>query len=98
MRVDREGSVEAGRSECVVQQGVHGEGIRLLRLIGHLRRRLIDIDDATVRKAVIYGSVMASFNVEDFSLNRLKELSPSAIQQRYREFKQLTHFDIDEDF
>lgn len=56
------------------------------------------IDDATVRKAVVYGSVMASFNVEDFSLNRLKELSPSAIQQRYREFKHLTHFDVDEDF
>jgi len=55
------------------------------------------VDDATVRKAVIYGSVMASFTVEDFSLNRLKELSPSEIKQRYREFKNLTHFEIDED-
>lgn len=55
-------------------------------------------DEATIRRAVIYGSVMASFNVEDFSLNRLKELSPSEIQQRYRAFKQLTHFDVDEAF
>jgi len=56
------------------------------------------VDDATIRKAVIYGSVMASFNVEDFSLNRLKGLSPAAIKQRYREFKHLTHFEVDEEF
>ena len=55
-------------------------------------------DDATIRKAVIYGSVMASFNVEDFSLNRLKNLSSAAIKQRYQEFKQLTHFEVDEEF
>src|SRR5213596_1565561 len=47
------------------------------------------MDEQTVRKAVIFGSVMASFNVEDFSLNRLKRLLPSEIQQRYREFKNL---------
>jgi sugar/nucleoside kinase (ribokinase family) len=56
------------------------------------------LDDATIRKAVIYGSVMASFNVEDFSLNRLKSLSSSEIQQRYHAFKSLTHFEVDEVF
>jgi sugar/nucleoside kinase (ribokinase family) len=56
------------------------------------------LDEVTIRKAVIYGSVMASFSVEDFSLNRLKELSPSEIQQRYRAFKHLTDFDVDEAF
>src|SRR5215831_15369225 len=55
-------------------------------------------DEATIRKAVIYGSVMASFDVEDFSLNRLQKLSPSQIQERYRAFKHLTHFDVDEEF
>jgi sugar/nucleoside kinase (ribokinase family) len=55
-------------------------------------------DDATVRKAVIYGSVMASFNVEDFSLNRLSKLTTSEIQHRYQEFKTLTHFEADELF
>jgi sugar/nucleoside kinase (ribokinase family) len=53
------------------------------------------LDDETLRKAVIYGSVMASFNVEDFSLNRLERLKHSEIQERYREFKALTHFEVD---
>jgi sugar/nucleoside kinase (ribokinase family) len=56
------------------------------------------LDNETIRKAVIYGSVMASFNVEDFSLNRLKRLLPTEIQERYREFKHLTHFEVDEEF
>jgi len=55
-------------------------------------------DEATIRKAVIYGSVMASFDVEDFSLNRLRKLSPAQIQERYRAFKHLTHFEVDEIF
>jgi hypothetical protein len=39
--------------------------------------------------------VMASFNVEDFSLNRLKRLKHSEIQERYRQFQALTHFEAD---
>ncbi|MBM3803616.1 MAG: sugar kinase [Acidimicrobiia bacterium] len=53
------------------------------------------LDNETLRKAVIYGSVMASFNVEDFSLNRMKHLKHSEIQQRFRQFKELTHFEHD---
>jgi sugar/nucleoside kinase (ribokinase family) len=49
--------------------------------------------DQGIRQAVIYGSVMASFNVESFSLDRLRQLTPRAIQARYREFKRLTHFE-----
>ncbi|MEW6556560.1 MAG: PfkB family carbohydrate kinase [Elusimicrobiota bacterium] len=45
-----------------------------------------------LRCAVIYGSVMASFNVEDFSLERMKRLKPAEIQSRYKKFKQITHF------
>jgi sugar/nucleoside kinase (ribokinase family) len=56
------------------------------------------LDDETLRKAVIYGSVMASFNVEDFSLNRLRRLKHSEIQERYRQFKALTHFEVDHHF
>jgi sugar/nucleoside kinase (ribokinase family) len=63
--------------------------------VGYLARAG-SLDDATIRKAVIYGSVMASFDVEEFSLNRLTKLTPSEIQQRYREFKNLTHFEEDE--
>jgi sugar/nucleoside kinase (ribokinase family) len=54
------------------------------------------LDEETLRKAVIYGSVMASFNVEDFSLNRLKRLTHSEIHERYRQFKTLTHFEVDQ--
>ncbi len=56
------------------------------------------LNDETLRKAVIYGSVMASFNVEDFSLNRLRSLTTSIIQQRYLEFKKLTHFEVEDSF
>lgn len=46
-----------------------------------------------LRQAIIFGSVMASFNVEDFSLNRMKSLDYKEIEERYREFKGLTHFE-----
>ncbi|MBI3940635.1 MAG: sugar kinase [Acidobacteria bacterium] len=52
-----------------------------------------DLSEAGIRKAIIFGSVMASYNVEKFSLGRLKELTFQEIQQRYRAFKQLTHFE-----
>jgi sugar/nucleoside kinase (ribokinase family) len=51
------------------------------------------VDDATLRQAVIYGSVMASFNVEAFSLDRLCNLTQEEITARYRHFKALTHFE-----
>jgi sugar/nucleoside kinase (ribokinase family) len=46
-----------------------------------------------VRQAIVYGSVMASFTVEDFSLNRLRTLDYAQVEARYREFKAMTHFD-----
>ncbi len=51
------------------------------------------ISDSGLRQAIIFGSVMASFNVEAFSLNRLSQLSYNDIANRYREFKKLTHFE-----
>ena len=52
-----------------------------------------DTSESNIRQAIIFGSVMASFNVEDFSLNRLKTLTLKEIKERYRQFKQLTHFE-----
>lgn len=49
--------------------------------------------ESNIRQAIIFGSVMASFNVEDFSLNRMKTLTLKEIHERYKEFKQLTHFE-----
>jgi sugar/nucleoside kinase (ribokinase family) len=51
-----------------------------------------DISEDGIRQAIIFGSVMASFNVEDFSLNRLKRLDYREIEERYRAFKAMTHF------
>jgi sugar/nucleoside kinase (ribokinase family) len=52
-----------------------------------------DLSDSNLRRAVVYGSVMASFAVEGFGLERLLRLAPHEIQTRYQEFKNLTHFD-----
>jgi sugar/nucleoside kinase (ribokinase family) len=60
-------------------------------LIGYLAR-CGDTDDEALRRAVICGSVMASFTVEDFSLNRLFRLSPEEIAERYHEVIAMTRF------
>jgi sugar/nucleoside kinase (ribokinase family) len=60
--------------------------------MGYLANTL-NFSEENIRKAVIMGSVMASFDVEDFSLNRLKSLTYSEIEARYREFKRLSHFE-----
>ncbi len=53
----------------------------------------MNFSEDSMRKAVIFGSVMASLNVEAFSLDRLRSLDHKEIQGRYREFKRLTHFE-----
>ena len=51
-----------------------------------------NLSDANMRQAVVFGSVMASFTVESFSLDRLKALDYSEIKDRYAEVKLLTDF------
>jgi sugar/nucleoside kinase (ribokinase family) len=50
-------------------------------------------DEASLRQAVIFGSTLGSFCVEDFGTRRLQGLSREEIVDRYREFKLLTHFE-----
>ncbi|RME52522.1 MAG: sugar kinase, partial [Deltaproteobacteria bacterium] len=52
-----------------------------------------DHSEANLRKAVVFGSVIASFSIEAFSLDRLKTLTWPEIEARYREFHALTHFE-----
>lgn len=52
------------------------------------------IDDMSLRRAIIYGSTMASFNVEEFSCDRLRRLTPEEIRGRFHQFKEFTHFEI----
>lgn len=51
-----------------------------------------DLSEEGIRQALVFGSVMASFNVEDFSLERMKKLTYQEIEARYRSFKGLTSF------
>lgn len=53
-----------------------------------------DFSEENLRRAVVYGSVMASFAVEEFGLKRLLGLTPQEIEGRVREFAQLTRFDV----
>ncbi|MDT7780661.1 MAG: hypothetical protein QOC99_3173 [Acidobacteriota bacterium] len=50
-------------------------------------------DEATMRRAIIFGSVMASFNVEEFGTERVSRLTHEEINQRFHDFKQMTHFE-----
>lgn len=52
-----------------------------------------DISDENLRKATVYGSTLASFNVEDFSLGRIASLEDDDISNRYAEFKQIAFFE-----
>jgi sugar/nucleoside kinase (ribokinase family) len=51
------------------------------------------LDEAAMRRAMIFGSVMASFNVEEFGTARVERLTHDEINGRFRAFKQMTHFE-----
>ena len=61
----------------------------MLGYLAHMNR----VDDRTLRQAIIIGSAMASFTVQDFSLNNLKPLQKPDIHKRFAEFVELTRFD-----
>jgi sugar/nucleoside kinase (ribokinase family) len=52
------------------------------------------VDHNSLRNAIIYGSVIASYCVEDFSLNRLQSLTQPEIKERYDRFKVMSHFEV----
>jgi sugar/nucleoside kinase (ribokinase family) len=60
--------------------------------MGYLSNTM-NFEESNIRKAIIFGSVMASYNVEAFSLDKIKSLDYSEIESRYQEFKKLTHFE-----
>jgi sugar/nucleoside kinase (ribokinase family) len=61
--------------------------------IGHIARTG-DLSFENLKRAVIYGSVMASFCVEEFSLQRIQELREVEIEARVAEFKSIVSFTI----
>ena len=54
-------------------------------------RNIKDVND--YKKAVIYGSVLASFTVEDFSVNRLANIKKEEIDTRYLAFMKLSNIE-----
>ncbi len=61
-------------------------------LMGYLASQE-QLDEPALRRAMIFGSVMASFNVEEFGTERVQRLTHDEINQRFREFKRFTHFE-----
>jgi len=53
----------------------------------------VEITEDSLRRAMIYGSVMASFNVEEFGTERVDRLTQDEINERFRRFKRMTHFE-----
>jgi sugar/nucleoside kinase (ribokinase family) len=53
-------------------------------------------DEATLQRAMAYGNVLASFNVEDFGTERMQRLDADEIAERFAELRRLTHFDVPE--
>jgi len=51
------------------------------------------LDEAAMRRAMIFGSVMASFNVEEFGTDRVRRLTYPEINERFHTFKNMTHFE-----
>src|SRR5438874_6467775 len=60
-------------------------------LAAHVRE---NVTFDVMRKAVIYGSVLASFCVEAFSLERLRKLTQDQIADRYQMFKMMSQFEV----
>lgn len=59
--------------------------------LGHISRKG-KLDEQTLKEAVIYGNVMGSFAVEDFSVNRFLSLKVEDIEERYQKYRNIVKF------
>jgi sugar/nucleoside kinase (ribokinase family) len=62
-------------------------------LMGYLDSQGGATDDATLRRAMTYGSTLASFWVEEFGCERAEQLTRDEIDERYEQFKRITAID-----
>ena len=53
-----------------------------------------ELTDAEVRRAMVFGSAVASFCVEGIGTSRLQTLTRAEVETRYRSFRRLTHFEV----
>ncbi len=64
--------------------------------LGYLATRMSSaghVGWADFKRALIHGNIMGSFACEEFSVERLRRLTPDQVAQRYREFVRFTHFE-----
>jgi sugar/nucleoside kinase (ribokinase family) len=61
--------------------------------VGYLDSQEGEIDEACLRRAMGYGTVLASFNVEQFGTERVAALSREEIEQRFAELHAMTRFE-----
>lgn len=54
-----------------------------------------EVTTGEIRRAMIYGSTVASFQVEGFGPSRLLTLTREEVEGRYRKFRDMTHFEVD---
>lgn len=67
--------------------------------LGYLSRRLsagATLTTNDYQRALVHGNIMGSFACEDFSVQRLLDLTDSDVRSRYQEFVSFTHFDRDD--
>lgn len=61
-------------------------------LAHHLKAKESQVTPSLLRKSLVYGSVMASFSVESFSVERLRSADASQIESRFEMFRSLSAF------
>jgi sugar/nucleoside kinase (ribokinase family) len=61
--------------------------------LGYLASQDAATDDAVLRRAMTYGSVLASFNVEEFGTERVRRLTRDEVDERYADLRRMTTFD-----
>jgi sugar/nucleoside kinase (ribokinase family) len=61
--------------------------------LGYIDSHEGEVDDACLRRAMGYGTVLASFNVEEFGTERVARLTRGEIDQRFEQLREMTSFD-----
>ncbi len=62
--------------------------------LGYLEGHEGDLDDLSLRRAMGYGTVLASFNVEEFGTERVARLTRAEIDERFEALRGMTQFDV----
>lgn len=61
-------------------------------LVGYLASSESELTFEKLKKAVVVGTVLASYNVEAFSMNRMQSLTRADVDARWAQFKRMSHF------